>query len=212
MVAGRGETEVGFSVVSADVGASDLHLRRAGEPGEMATPMESQSAASGSRTTRSGGDGTNYVVVWEDYRNGSDGDVFGTRVSASGAVLDPDGFGVNTNAAYNGYSDVVFGGAGQVLVVSEGFRQETVRAVGNFLYPDLTEPVIQRISVADGTVTLEWSAEAQRTYRVAYSDVSPLGPWNLLPGAIVADGDTAAKTDTFASNVAARFYRVLLLP
>jgi hypothetical protein len=41
-------------------------------------------------------DGGRYLVLWRDERNGSFplGDVFGARVSASGQVLDPNGFAV----------------------------------------------------------------------------------------------------------------------
>jgi len=44
-------------------------------------------------------DGTNYLVVWEDRRNGSH-DIYGTRVSKSGEVLNPTGF-IISNAANN---------------------------------------------------------------------------------------------------------------
>ncbi len=60
-------------------------------------------------------DGTNYLVVWADNRNGADSDIWGTRVSATGAVLDTPSIkiaataGVQTNptVAYNGSSFLV---------------------------------------------------------------------------------------------------------
>ena len=36
-------------------------------------------------------DGENFLVVWQDFRNGNDWDVYGARVSAQGEVLDRDG-------------------------------------------------------------------------------------------------------------------------
>jgi hypothetical protein len=44
-------------------------------------------------------DGTNYLIVWEDRRKGSH-DIYGTRVSKSGEVLNPTGF-IISNAANN---------------------------------------------------------------------------------------------------------------
>ena len=42
-------------------------------------------------------DGSNYVVVWQDYRSGTTYDVYGTRVSTAGTVLEPAGVGIATN-------------------------------------------------------------------------------------------------------------------
>jgi len=59
-------------------------------------------------------DGINYVVVWQDKRNGSY-DIYGARVGQDGVVLDPDGLAIITEAydqinpsvAYNGTDYVI---------------------------------------------------------------------------------------------------------
>ena len=43
-------------------------------------------------------DGTNFLVVWQDFRNGRDYDIYAARVSPQGRVLDPDGFPVIARA------------------------------------------------------------------------------------------------------------------
>ena len=45
-----------------------------------------------------GGKSESFLVVWKDFRNGAETDVFGTRVSAKGTVLETKGFGVSEAA------------------------------------------------------------------------------------------------------------------
>jgi len=64
--------------------------------------------------------GTHYLVVWEDYDNGGN-DIYGTRVSAEGTVLDSDGLviGHATNAQAN---PVVTGSGGGFLAAWQDYR------------------------------------------------------------------------------------------
>ncbi len=65
-------------------------------------------------------DGKDFLIVWEDMRNGSDWDVYGARVSGEGKCLDAGGFLVAGGAHNQCRQDVVFAG-GNYLVVWMGF-------------------------------------------------------------------------------------------
>ena len=68
-------------------------------------------------------DGTNYLVVWEDYRN-SFTDIYGARVDPSGRVLDPGGIEVCTAYYYQWNPAIAFDGS-NYLVVWNDDRSET---------------------------------------------------------------------------------------
>ncbi len=70
-------------------------------------------------------DGTNYLVAWDDIRNGYNPDVFATRVSQDGTVLDPDGIAVSRTP----YGDqwgvaVAFDGTNFLAVWSDYYLRE----------------------------------------------------------------------------------------
>ena len=68
-------------------------------------------------------DGTNYLVVWHDYRYmGNLGScIYGTRLSTTGSVLDPDGIAIAVGPYANYQTDVAFDGSNS-LVVWEDWR------------------------------------------------------------------------------------------
>jgi len=55
-------------------------------------------------------DGHNFFVVWHDMRNGKDWDLYGTRVSSDGTVLDPNGILISGGAHNQCFGDIVYGG------------------------------------------------------------------------------------------------------
>lgn len=105
------ETDVWAGRVSAEGKALDpagLRLTKAKDRQERA---------------RAASDGTGWLVVWQDFRNGKDYDVFAARVSGEGEVLDEDGFLVAGGAHNQCFPDVAFSG-GQYVVVWQAFVGE----------------------------------------------------------------------------------------
>ena len=74
-------------------------------------------APGGQRPTDIGYDGTNFFVVWDDSRENewSFGDIYGARVSASGAVLDPGGVPLRNGSAFEGGAGLSWDGAHYLL-------------------------------------------------------------------------------------------------
>jgi hypothetical protein len=74
------------------------------------------SAAGGQYYPATAYDGTNCLVVWEDYRN-DNGDIYGARVSNNGTVLDPNGVGIHISPNYwQGDPALLFTGSNYFVV------------------------------------------------------------------------------------------------
>jgi hypothetical protein len=67
-------------------------------------------------------DGSAFLVVWQDLRNGSAYDVYGARVSTEGVVLDPAGIAVSTADRYQGLPVAVAGGENSLVVWADSRR------------------------------------------------------------------------------------------
>jgi hypothetical protein len=72
--------------------------------------------ANGQSLPRIASDGVNFLVVWQDDRNGGDYDIFGARVTPEGTVLDPSGFVISHAAYEQGSPSVDFDGANFLVV------------------------------------------------------------------------------------------------
>jgi hypothetical protein len=64
--------------------------------------------------------GTNYLVVWQDYRNGSsskfDSDIFGARVTGNGALMDTTGIAICTKTNSQFHPSVAANGTNYLVV------------------------------------------------------------------------------------------------
>jgi len=134
-------------------------------------------------------DGTNYLVVWQDYRSGSYYDVYGARVTKSGVVLDPGGIAISNATSYQSAPAVAFDGTNYMVAWGD-FRSLSFDAYvarvsksGNVLDPagipvsqatgDQSSPAI----AFDGTnYMVVWRDERNGTYTDIYgARVSPSG-------------------------------------
>jgi hypothetical protein len=79
--------------------------------------------SSGEQRPTTASNGTNYLVVWQDYRNGATtgADLYGVRVSAAGAVLDLSAIPIST-AASDQISPAVATDGTDYFVVWEDYR------------------------------------------------------------------------------------------
>jgi phosphoribosylformylglycinamidine (FGAM) synthase PurS component len=69
-------------------------------------------------------DGTDFLVAWEDNRYGSNYDLFGTRLTSEGAVLDTAGIPIST-AAYDQLQPAVGFDSADFLVVWQDYRNNS---------------------------------------------------------------------------------------
>jgi len=103
-----------------------IHAGRVSQSGEILDPEGIPiSAGESYRFNPAVAFGTSsYLVVWTDYRNGSDNrDIYASRITPSGEVLDPEGIPISTAANIQHRPSVAFDGVNW-LVVWQDSRDE----------------------------------------------------------------------------------------
>ncbi len=101
---------------------------------------------------------------------------------------------------------MTIGRRGNILQISSAPRLGSTRVVGNFI--STFDPLFFK----DGKPQVNWFSEPGKRYRVQFTPSLTSPAWRDLPGDIVADHDTAFKTDDSASAAPERFYRVVEVP
>jgi phosphoribosylformylglycinamidine (FGAM) synthase PurS component len=96
----------------------DIYVARLSPAGVVLDPtgLLTSQAAHGQATPAAGFDGANYLVAWQDFRAGPAGDIYGSRVTSQGVVLDPAGFVISQTPREQFTPAVGFDGANFLVV------------------------------------------------------------------------------------------------
>ena len=158
-----------FLVVWEDQRSSeyDIYGARVNTAGTVLDPsgIAISTATNGQLSPAVAFDGTNFLVVWEDWRSGGYyNDIYGARVTPQGTVVDPLGFAISPAARSEYYPALAFDGA-NFLVVWAAERS----------YPDTSDIYGARVTptavVLDPTgIAISTAADYQGYPAVAFDD------------------------------------------
>ena len=146
-------------------------------------------------------DGTNYLVVWADQRLSRDEDIFGTRISQAGAILDPAGITIASAAGRQLHPTVAFAGT-QYVVAWEDFK------VSGGSEADIGAARVSTAGAVTALGHVASSAQNETQPQIAASGGNALLAWNnagdiraslfngtAFSGAISITADATAQTD-----------------
>jgi hypothetical protein len=133
-------------------------------------------------------DGENFLVVWQDNRNGGFVNVYAARVSPAGAVLDPAGIVVAADTFGDRYPSVGFTG-GENLVVWEGHHSGKVDIYGALVSPggSVTKPRFL-VSGATGDQLFPVVARGPTNSLVVWQDTRQSNYYDIFAARVQADG------------------------
>jgi hypothetical protein len=154
-------------------------------------------------------DGTNYFAVWVDFRNRTApdyySDIYGTRISTSGDILDPQGIPIATAETYQDYPKIAFDGSNYLVVWSDigqtGNSPPIANIFGKRIRPDGTlmdgDPEtngieINTIQLGKSYLTLAFDGQDYVVAWIvgAYPNDPPAGIYGarVTPSGILVDG------------------------
>jgi hypothetical protein len=158
--------------------------------------------ARGQYAPRVGFDGTNFLTVWEDDRNGYT-DIYGARVTPGGTVLDPDGIAICTAPDYQYSPAIAFDGT-NFLVTWEDDRSDTTGDIYGARVTvggQVLDPSGIVISDAPGRQRSPAVGFAGGNYLVVWEDYRSGSSWDLY-GTRVSPGGMVLNTDGIAISTA----------
>ena len=138
--------------------------------------------------------GSTYLVVWEDTRGSPNSDIYGTRVTPFGSVLDPNGVALCARAGEQGNPAVSHDGSNFMLVWDESGTGASRDIYGTRIGP--TGAVLDPLFLAINTNTSEQSAPL-----LAFDGTNYLVAW--------ADFRNNASADVYGTRVSAATGAVL---
>ncbi len=111
-----------YFVIWDDFWAGDIYGVRISLNGIIldTIPILISTAINGQSGVKGVFDGNNYFVVWADKRNNNIKDIYGTRVSSLGVVLDPDGIPISTANNNQDSAQVIFDGTNYFVCWQDG--------------------------------------------------------------------------------------------
>ncbi|MEO0071630.1 MAG: hypothetical protein ABIK39_06060 [candidate division WOR-3 bacterium] len=128
-------------------------------------------------------DGTNYLVAWQDTRNGN-WDIYGARVTPDGIVLDTAGFGISITRYWETSPAISFDGTNYLVVWISG------DIYGARVTPDGVVLDTQGIPISTGPYYQDFPAVAfdGTNYLVVWSDQRNLDNYDIYGARVTPDG------------------------
>lgn len=114
-------------------------------------------------------DGTNYMVVWQDQRNG-EYDIYGSRVDQDGIVLDPTGIAISIAPEEQNRPSIDFDGSNYFVVWDDYRSGSALDIYGSLITPDGT------ILNGEG-IPISTAADAQQMPSVSFGGTDFFVAW-----------------------------------
>ncbi|MFH1313835.1 MAG: hypothetical protein ABIJ00_11505 [Candidatus Eisenbacteria bacterium] len=148
-------------------------------------------------------DGTNYFVSWQDNRNGIYTDIYGTRLTVTGTVLDPAGIAVSDANRNQGQPAVSFDGT-NYLVVWQDARNVYNDIYGTRVTTGGTVLDGAGIPISSASLAQEYPALAfdGTNYVVAWQDKRASSNYNIYLSRVGTDGTVLDPAGILASGAA----------